>query len=269
MPLPDANKKSPRVYTNLQNLDLDNVSFANVQSTGNPIAVEEMNEDEMRRLVLVNLARLVCAGEWNGLLTAGGGGSASPAMPQADMLAYYNTCDLTQMPPYGGYTTTNTGTSMNFAYQVYFPFYAPRDGSIDQLVIRQGSTTPGSTEYLYVSIYDSDDDNMPQTMLGYATFDLTVGGTQTDSSLSADPSLTGGDLYYVSWNRSATTSATFYTWAGIGAHWCPQISVSGDMNFLTDLTTKNDAPVDAPAASTMRSYGSGSTLQIMARIPDA
>ena len=73
MPLPDANKKSPRVYTNLQNLDLDNVTFANIQSTGNPIAVEEMNEDEMRRLVLVNLARLVTAGEWTGLLESGGG----------------------------------------------------------------------------------------------------------------------------------------------------------------------------------------------------
>ena len=74
MPLPDANKKSPRVYTNLQNLDLDNVTFANIQATGNPINVEEANEDELRRLVLVNLARLVTAGEWTGLLEAGGGG---------------------------------------------------------------------------------------------------------------------------------------------------------------------------------------------------
>ena len=77
MPLPDADKKSPRVYTNLQNLDLDNVTFANIQATGNPISVEEMNEDEMRRLVLVNLARLVTAGEWTGLLTAGGGGQTA------------------------------------------------------------------------------------------------------------------------------------------------------------------------------------------------
>ena len=74
MPLPDADKKSPRVYTNLQNLDLDSITFSNIQATGNPIAVEEMNEDEMRRLVLVNLARLVTAGEWTGLLEAGGGG---------------------------------------------------------------------------------------------------------------------------------------------------------------------------------------------------
>jgi len=81
MPLPDASKKSRRVYTNLQNLDLDSVTFANIQATGNPIAVEEMNEDEMRRLVLVNLARLVTAGEWTGLLEAGGGTDASVFAP--------------------------------------------------------------------------------------------------------------------------------------------------------------------------------------------
>ena len=83
MPLPDANQRSPRVYTNLQNTDLDSVTFANVQLTGNPIAIEELNEDEMRRLVLVNLARLVCAGEWNGLLTAGSEPAFSQTMLQS------------------------------------------------------------------------------------------------------------------------------------------------------------------------------------------
>ena len=73
MPLPDASKKSPRVYTLLQNTDLDNVTFASVQAVGNPIAIEEANEDEMRRLVLVNLCRLVTSGEWTGLLESGGG----------------------------------------------------------------------------------------------------------------------------------------------------------------------------------------------------
>ena len=73
MPLPDANKTSPRVYTNLQNLDLSTVTFSNIETTGDPIAIEEANEDELRRLVLVNLARLVCAGEWTGLLESGGG----------------------------------------------------------------------------------------------------------------------------------------------------------------------------------------------------
>ena len=35
----------------------------------NSISIEEMNEDELRRLILVNLARLTVKGEWNGLLT--------------------------------------------------------------------------------------------------------------------------------------------------------------------------------------------------------
>ena len=73
MPLPDASKKSPRVYTLLQNTDLDSVTFDTVQAVGNPIAIEDMNEDEMRRLVLVNLCRLVVSGEWTGLLESGGG----------------------------------------------------------------------------------------------------------------------------------------------------------------------------------------------------
>ena len=73
MPLPNASKKSPRVYTNLQYIDLENVTFANIEATGNTIAIEEMNEDELRRLVLANVARLVVKGEWTGLLESGGG----------------------------------------------------------------------------------------------------------------------------------------------------------------------------------------------------
>jgi hypothetical protein len=112
MPLPDADKKSPRVYTNLQNIDLDSVTFANVQSTGNPIAVEEMNEDEMRRLVLVNLARLVCAGEWNGLLTAGGGAETLGELTDVLMDATDFTDGLLIQTNSGGSAPT-TGTLNN------------------------------------------------------------------------------------------------------------------------------------------------------------
>ena len=66
-------KPSKRVFPLLQNLDLDSVTFAQVQGVGDPITIEDMNEQEMIDLIIVNLARLVCAGEWNGLLTAGGG----------------------------------------------------------------------------------------------------------------------------------------------------------------------------------------------------
>ncbi|HIO21183.1 MAG TPA: tail fiber domain-containing protein [Nitrospirales bacterium] len=115
MPLPDANKKSPRVYTNLQNIDLDNVTFANIQSTGNPIAVEEMNEDEMRRLVLVNLARLVTAGEWTGLLESGGGaealGDLSDAVTTATSNVGLGTGSLDSLTAESGNQNTACGIS--------------------------------------------------------------------------------------------------------------------------------------------------------------
>jgi len=66
-------KPSKRVFPLLQNLDLDSVTFSQIQSTGNPISIEDMNEQEMVDLIIVNLARLTCVSEWDGLLEAGGG----------------------------------------------------------------------------------------------------------------------------------------------------------------------------------------------------
>ena len=70
MPLPDAPAQSPRVYKLLKNLDLENLAGDDDEMilTGNPISIEMLNEDELRRLVLVQLARLCVKGEWNGLL---------------------------------------------------------------------------------------------------------------------------------------------------------------------------------------------------------
>jgi hypothetical protein len=40
----------------------------NIKETGKVISIEEMNEDELRRLILLNLARLSVKSEWNGLI---------------------------------------------------------------------------------------------------------------------------------------------------------------------------------------------------------
>jgi len=72
MSLPEADKKSPRVYTLLQNLDLENLSGDDLASVADPIAIEEANEDELRRLCLVAFARMVTKGSFNGWLTSGG-----------------------------------------------------------------------------------------------------------------------------------------------------------------------------------------------------
>jgi len=70
MPLPDAPVESPRVYKLLKNLDLETLAADDDEMilTGNPISIEMLNEDELRRLILVQLARLSVKSEWNGLL---------------------------------------------------------------------------------------------------------------------------------------------------------------------------------------------------------
>jgi hypothetical protein len=49
----------------LETLAADDDEMAGV---GNPITIEMLNEDELRRLILVQLARLSVKSEWNGLL---------------------------------------------------------------------------------------------------------------------------------------------------------------------------------------------------------
>jgi len=70
MPLPDAPVESPRVYKLLKNIDLETLAADDDDMilTGNPINIELLNEDELRRLVLVMFARMCVKGEWNGLL---------------------------------------------------------------------------------------------------------------------------------------------------------------------------------------------------------
>ena len=59
---------SPRVYKLLKNTDLDSLSDADLISVGNPITIEELNREEMIRLIIVQFARLSVKQEWDGLL---------------------------------------------------------------------------------------------------------------------------------------------------------------------------------------------------------
>ena len=198
MPLPDANKRSPRVYTNLQNLDLDNVTFANIQATGNTIAVEEMNEDEMRRLVLCNLARLVCAGEWTGLLEAGGGDSGLDAkLVDFNWDGDSDPVRVLGLPPFG---TADRLTSQQFlqdAEIAFYAFIAPSTGTLSELHIYVGNADSGATGAINVGFY-SDNDGLPQTFLGEFVMDTTSATTQvTQTTSSADIETVRGTQYWV------------------------------------------------------------------------
>ena len=77
MPLPDAPDYSQRIYELLKETDLENLSYSQFQGVAEKLFIEPENEDEMRRLVLIQLARMAVRGDWDGFLT-GGGGSAAP-----------------------------------------------------------------------------------------------------------------------------------------------------------------------------------------------
>ena len=90
MPLPDANNYSMRIYELLKETDLENLSYSQFQGVAEKLFIEPENEDEMRRLVLVQLARMAVRGDWNGFLS-GGGGSGAPTDAEYVVMALNGT----------------------------------------------------------------------------------------------------------------------------------------------------------------------------------
>lgn len=73
MPLPNASPREARVYALLKGQTLESLTGQLaagefLPEVGNPITVESLNEDELRRLVLVKLAVESVRGDWQGLL---------------------------------------------------------------------------------------------------------------------------------------------------------------------------------------------------------
>jgi len=72
MPLPNATTKEGRVYALLKGQTLESLTGQLaagefLPEVGNPISIEELNEDELRRLVLVKLAVESVRADWVGL----------------------------------------------------------------------------------------------------------------------------------------------------------------------------------------------------------
>ena len=72
MPLPNATSREGRVYALLKGQTLETLTGQLaagefLPEVGNPITIEELNEDELRRLVLVKLAVESVRADWVGL----------------------------------------------------------------------------------------------------------------------------------------------------------------------------------------------------------
>jgi len=241
-------KPSKRVFPLLQNLDLDSVTFAQVQGTGNPITIEDMNEQEMVDLIIVNLARLCVSGEWTGLLEAGGaGGMDQVAVLSAASSKYYS---VSQSAPWGSLGPATGTDVINYNNPVYFPFVCPNDGDVAGLSINLTSAAGSGVNFL-AGIYSSSD-GLPNALLGSVTMDMNVGtGNIRNTSFSSTVTLVRGTTYWMAWTRSTFVAFTlstvdFSSVAGLG----PTKDVENSYSSVLEETgTNNTLPATVTAAN--------------------
>jgi len=198
-------KPSKRVFPLLQNLDLDSVTFSQLQSTGNPISIEDMNEQEMVDLIIVNLARLCVSGEWSGLLEAGGGAyKQTPVLSDAN----YDTYDISCAAPWGVISKDTDGVDDE---PCFYPFIAPKTGTLAGITIGVTSAA-ASTNTLQLGLYNADaDTGAPTTLIASCAIDLTSTGSIRQTSFTGTPSVTRDTLYWMGYCRSQAVAATIQT----------------------------------------------------------
>jgi len=216
-------KPSKRVFPLLQNLDLDNVTFAQIQGVGDPITIEDMNEQEMYDLVLVNLARLVVSGEWSGLLSAGGG-DFNAEMPGVSLQASAAAArhPVGSYVPYGAsdLTTFIWYNNDNYDKTLYYPFIAPITGTVSEFGV-QVTAVAASACNLLIGIYSDDGDGAPLTLQMSGEIDVENSGTgsiyQTSITADVSTSITRGTQYWVAMNRDTTSiQFTLKSYSGVG-----------------------------------------------------
>jgi len=248
-------KPSKRVFPLLQNLDLDTVTFAEVQSVGDPISIQDMNEQEMLDLILVNLARLCVAGEWTGLLEAGGGGSNefNGELTKYNWDGDADPIRVLALGPYGTTERVHNATDIQDGKLSWFPFISPYTGTVSEVDLYIGSTS-GATGSVDVGFY-SDDDGVPKTFMGEFVVDVhTSAGVVTQTTSSADVELTRGTQYWMgmyanNWESQANFTANEIQSSGSSALQTSPNGISGIHSAMVMTTSGNATVTDWTALS--------------------
>ena len=207
MPLPDA-KPDRRIYELLKTTDLENLTFSDFQKVAQTIYAEQGAEDELRRIVLVNLARLSVAGEWTGLTSAGGSGGVVMAES-----TYYGADTRYQLHKNGPFFASGAYSTYNFASlgnrATFYPFLAPATGTISEIGL---SITSASVGYaLKVGIYSTSAGGTPDSLLGSCDISTNSSGIVYQTSFTDTISVEKGTMYYVGYVRNNTNMAGSYT----------------------------------------------------------
>ena len=150
MPLPDA-EPDQRIYALLKNTDLENLSFADFQGVAEKVYAEQGAEDTLRRIVLVNLARLAVAGEWNGLTETGGNEyNVEPTSQSATAYSTSYMYNVATAPPWGANTVQGGGVTTDMEC---WPFISPNTGNISKMYLGVNATV---TNTVSMAIYSDD-----------------------------------------------------------------------------------------------------------------
>ena len=202
MPLPDA-KPDRRIYELLKTTDLENLTFSDFQKVAQTIYAEQGAEDELRRIVLLNLARLSVAGEWSGLTSAASGGAFNLELLPPDFDGSTQEYQVVSATPPG--TNDVQGQQQGQGGWMLYSFVAAKSGTLSSMAVYVSATGGTSAGTIDVGIY-SDSNGVPTDLLGYAQFDPTSTGQKIDSSLSATITLTRGRQYWISWFKNGTNA---------------------------------------------------------------
>ena len=239
MPLPDADPDK-RMYKLLKNIDLENLSFADFQTTAQTVFAEPESEDTLRRLVLINLSRMAVAGDWNGLTTAAAGGSFNVVLPNTAIEAgsASNKAALCGYPPWGNGNNSATTLYANVnGDKIYlYPFLAPSTITISNLEIRISTASTNPCNAL-VGIY-TDSEGSPGTLIGKSSVSVATTGSKVmtafldSAGASTDIALTKGTQYWFGFGRD--TASEGFSFYGIGSYAKPMVSMVASADFTAN-----------------------------------
>jgi len=263
MPLPDADPDK-RMYKLLKNIDLENLTFEQFQSTAQTVFAEPESEDTLRRIVLINLSRMAVAGQWNGLTTsASGGGDFNAEVPGVSI----GVASANSRHPVGSYAPYGEGDLTSFTWYsndnsnktVYYPFIAPKTGTVTEFGV-QVTAVAASACNLLIGIYTDDGNGAPDTLQMSGEIDVENSGTgsiyQTSISADVSTSITRGTQYWAAMNRDTDSIAfTLKAYAGVGT---PNVGALSSSSLAADeslILRTVDKPLALVATESLTNLG--------------
>ena len=202
MPLPDA-KPDRRIYELLKTTDLENLTFSDFQKVAQTIYAEQGAEDELRRIVLVNLARLSVAGEWTGLTSAGTSATTTYGRGSISGLALATTASTYGQADVSGASYSRVLSDYNTP--AAFPIIAQTTGTVDSFTMRVFTAETGFACLFgfYTSV-----NGLPSALMGGGSISTDSTGYITQTSFSDSISLTAGETYWIVYGNDDNSVST-------------------------------------------------------------